>query len=266
MSLRIVAQEAWWWIVWVVVIFLVLAVGPRIAQRLDDQGYPGALVAFGGIALLLAAAALGMTIFMPATRRARALRRTASELDLAFRPRFRLPPSSRELPGLGLQAGGAVDVRHLMAGDHEGDPVLIFDKTVETATGYGRPHRMTCVMSEIDAECPMTIIESRHVSTQRVLDGLDEVRFESEAFDRRFRVATSDRTFASVLVDARMMDQVLAASGPITFEAGGRWLMMEAHQLEPDEIPEFLETFVAFRRHVPRVLSSIYPPPDPASV
>jgi hypothetical protein len=244
---------------------------PRPGHGTDDraaareQGYPGALVAFGGIALLLAAAVLGMTIFMPTTRRARALRRAADDLGLAFRPRFHLPPSSGAIPGLGLQAGGPIEVRHLIAGDYDGNHITLFDKTVETATGYGRPHRMTCVMSEIDAACPMTVIESRHLSTQRVLDGLNEVRFESEAFDRRFRVVTSDRTFANTLVDARMMDWMLSTSVPMTFETGGHWLLAEAHQLEAEQIPEFIGTFVAFRRHVPRVLGSIYPPIDPAS-
>jgi hypothetical protein len=142
---------------------------------------------------------------------------------------------------------------------------MVFDKAVETSTGYGRPHRLTCVMSEIGAGCPTTVIEPRHLKTQRVLDGLDEIAFESESFDRRFRVVTSDRTFASVLVDARMMDWFLTAPASMVFETGGRWLMVETHQLEPDEIPELLNTFAGFRGHVPRVLASIYPPVDPAS-
>src|SRR4029079_10922253 len=127
------------------------------------------------------------------------------------------PYSSRDLPGLGPAAGSAIEVAHLIAGEHEGAHILIFDKTVETTTGYGRPGRMTCVMSEIDVECPMTVIEPRHVNSARVLDGFDEVRFESEAFDHRVRVVTFDRTFANALVDGRMMDWILSASSPMSF-------------------------------------------------
>jgi hypothetical protein len=94
------------------------------------------------------------------------------------------------------------------------------------------------------------------------LDGVlgHEIRLELEAFDRRFHVEAEDRRFAVAFLDQRMMQTLLALPERISIELGEDVMLLLADELPPGEVLLLLQTAIALRERVPRVVSSLFPP------
>jgi hypothetical protein len=65
--------------------------------------------------------------------------------------------------------------------------------------------------------CPLPALHiGREGLGGRILDafGFDHVDFESDDFNRKYRVTTSDKRFASAVISARMIEFLLATTPP----------------------------------------------------
>jgi len=89
--------------------------------------------------------------------------------------------------------------------------------------------------------------------------GFDDIEFESEEFNRAFRVKSEDRKFAFDLIDARMMAFLLDASSGCTFEVVGSDLLCATRRVRPAELPSLVQVLQSFHAHVPNVVWSLYP-------
>jgi hypothetical protein len=91
----------------------------------------------------------------------------------------------------------------------------------------------------------------------------EEIRLELDAFDRRFRVECDDRRFAFALLDQRMMEAVLGLPDDVVLDLDEGTLVLWAPLLPPERVLLLFEAARAVERHVPRVVSELYPPrPD----
>jgi hypothetical protein len=121
-------------------------------------------------------------------------------------------------------------------------------------------HRFSCAMTSIDAYAPGLAVGRENVLTRLGgALGFDDIEFESEAFNRTFRVTSAHRKFAYDLIDARMMAFLLDSSNGCTFEVVGSDLLCATGRLQPAQLPGLLRVLQDFHRHVPNVVWSLYP-------
>jgi hypothetical protein len=114
-------------------------------------------------------------------------------------------------------------------------------------------------VTDIAMACPALTIEHRGL-IGRVAGalGLNGIQFESDEFDKAYRVTCDDRRFASALVDPAMMAWLLDAPSPVTFETSGTHLLAAGTDRRPETIPGLLHALLDFRAHIPALVASDY--------
>jgi len=165
-----------------------------------------------------------------------------------------------------LQAGDGRGVENVLWGSWQGLEVRAFDywyyeESTDSDGDRSRSYyRFDCVLAPVDAACPPLRIGEENLLT-RIAGALsfDDIRFESEEFNRRFHVKGPDAHFATALCDARMMDWLLDNGDGFTFEVVGDRLLCAYRIVEPAEILGLFVTAKAFRERIPPVVSSLYP-------
>lgn len=86
--------------------------------------------------------------------------------------------------------------------------------------------RHTCVLTDTPAWWPdLSVVPEGLLSRLRATFAMPDIRTESEAFNRRFEVASADPRFASAFLDARMMRWLLDREPGVGFEIRGARLM-----------------------------------------
>ncbi|MEM7427997.1 MAG: hypothetical protein AAF441_18035 [Pseudomonadota bacterium] len=76
---------------------------------------------------------------------------------------------------------------------------------------------------------------------------------ESELFNRRYHVLTSDKAFARSLLDARVLDLIVQGEGRMEFEFLGTKLLIRTPVLEPELMPGL----VTYAERFPTVISDL---------
>lgn len=132
----------------------------------------------------------------------------------------------------------------------------------------GNSRHYSLVVLGIGAKCPRVSIERQGLPATLVEHlGLEDIQFESEEFNRRFRVRSADARFATKLIDPRMMAWLLSTRGEYGFEVVGHSALVYCQFVATAGIPELLNTAVAFVRTVPEVVTHVAAatgPTDPA--
>jgi len=219
--------------------------------------------------LLLAAIAVAVVLALTLSayfyyQREAGFARVATSLGLQFAERD--TSSVRQLDFPLFREGNGTESGNLVSGTLRGTPVAAFDFAYWTETrdakGFTRReyHRFLCAMTDLAASCPALSIEHRGlIGRMAGALGLDGVQFESDAFDRAYRVTCADRRFASALVDQPMMAWLLDAPRPVMFQTAGTHLLAASEDRRPETIPGLLHTLLDFRAHVPAFVTSEYP-------
>lgn len=137
-----------------------------------------------------------------------------------------------------------------------------FEQPSDQSSTLASPRRrLTCAVAEIDASCPRIVIGPATLASRLgEVVGVMEMRLESEAFNRRYRVETDDTRFASTLVDQRMMAWLLESPANVAFELREDRMLCVSERLSPASIPMLLEAARGFHERIPRVVASMYPP------
>jgi hypothetical protein len=119
-------------------------------------------------------------------------------------------------------------------------------------------HYFSCALTEVPIDAAALTISRENVLT-RIGDhlGFEDIQFESEAFNRAYRVKCTDQKFATDLVDARMMQWLLPQEG-WGFELTGPYLLAYCKRRKPTELIPLLGTLRAFRDHIPRVVYDLH--------
>jgi hypothetical protein len=142
-----------------------------------------------------------------------------------------------------------------------GPELRVFDLWYEDVGDEGHnPGRRweTCAVVPIGCAAPRLTVVPRGVE-----DAIDpfgeEVRLELDEFDRRFRVECADRRFAFAFLDQRMMQALLGLPPDVWLDANEDVVALRAPLLAPERVLLLYEAASAVRRHVPRVVSALYP-------
>ena len=190
--------------------------------------------------------------------------RVATSFGLKFSERD--TSSVRELDFPLFHEGTGTESGNLVTGTLRGTPVAAFDFAYWTeqrdAKGFTHReyHRFLCAVTDIAASCAALSIEHRGLLGQVAgALGLDGVQFESDAFDRAYRVTCDDRRFASALVDPAMIAWLLDAPSPVMFQTAGTHLLAASEDRRPEAIPALLHAMLDFRAHIPAFVASEYP-------
>lgn len=120
-------------------------------------------------------------------------------------------------------------------------------------------HRFSIVLADLAWSVPEASIQ-RETLLSRIGDhlGFHDIEFESEDFNRRFRVGSEDREFAFKLIDDRMMAWLLSKEGSFSFEVNGPNLLVWSGRLRPTGLIPLFGTAKAFVDHVPRLVWNEY--------
>jgi hypothetical protein len=191
-------------------------------------------------------------------RRNGTLRTMAVQFGLTFSPV--VPMGVRALPLPLLSKGDKQRFRNLLQGRWGGIDLQEFDLAIIESEGRSSSTTWySCAVTQVPAWCQTLTIGPEHL-VERVTGQLlgHDVPFESEQFQRTFKVSCEDARFASAFVDARMMAWLLAHGRGWTFEVAGCWVLCYRKIVRPQELIPLLGTLRGFADHIPRVVSELY--------
>lgn len=116
--------------------------------------------------------------------------------------------------------------------------------------------RYSFAVVDLDAWVPRIAIRHDPLATLSETLLLDRLRFESDAFNRMYRVDCEDPRFAYKFIDARMMLwlQEIGESFPFDFEANGERALVSCRRLKPFGLVPLFGAAKGFVDHVPRVV------------
>jgi len=147
------------------------------------------------------------------------------------------------------------ELRNVLAGRWEGMRVRLGEYHYSDRRGDNQyVHVRSVLLVPIDAEVPHVRIAQEHA----VLPSGVGIDFESNEFNRRFRVEARDPRFAYKLVDARMMEWLLGAPGRYSYEVHGRWVLVHSRLLPPEQLPVLLRAGKEFVDRIPRLVWAEY--------
>ena len=165
-----------------------------------------------------------------------------------------------------FQRGDGRGVENVLHGTWQGTPIRAFDYWYyeRSTDANGRSSksywRYTCAVTPIEAACAHLVVDEEHLFG-RFADLLtfEDIRFESEAFNRTFQVRCDDPAFAHAFIDGRMIAWMLAQGEGQVYEIMGDKLLVVRRKIDAEALPGLCETVRAFAAAVPRVVFSLYP-------
>ena len=155
---------------------------------------------------------------------------------------------------------------NVLWGDAAGMKVRLFDYSyvIQHHNSNGpdttTTHRFSCALAELDAMCPHLAIDHESFMSRLASHvGIHDIEFESEAFNRAFKIASEDRRFAFAFIDGQMMTWLMDEGGVARYEVKGPMALCYVDPVGPAEYENLLEVLRRFRAHMPAVVSSLYP-------
>ena len=237
-------------------VFLVLAAPIAIAGSSEDRRTVLGVAAAAGVVALL----FWVRRVLVTDPRRRAMEAEGRRLGLAF--------SAGDREGIGalpfdLLARPATvrEIDNVLRGTWNGVGVVVFEhRRANDETEW----RYSCVMMPVPAGWSSLLVKPETGLTRVARDvGLHDIELEWEEFNRAFEVRSSDRRFATAVLDARMMEWVLGLSPRYGFEIRSGRLLAWTTQVQPWHIEEVLRTALTFRKQVPSAVHSLYGTGDP---
>ena len=155
----------------------------------------------------------------------------------------------------------AKDVENTSWGTWHGLDVVVFDYWFARSSDPSIDDRrlFTCAATSVpDAWPDLAIVPRDAFGTIAHALGLRGVEFELERFNRAFEVRSMEPRFAGALIDASMIDWLLALPSGTGFEIHGSTMLAISPQPTFDGLAFALETMLAFRERIPPVVASLY--------
>ena len=154
---------------------------------------------------------------------------------------------------------------NVLAGEWQGMPVQEADYWYYTESTDSNGHttrsyqHFSVIVVGLSAVLPNVRVERENALT-RLADhmGMSDIEFESEDFNRRFNVKAQDKEFAFKLVDARMIDWLLAAPDKLCVEVSGDHALLYTKRLPAERVAELFDAAKGFVDHVPRLVWNEY--------
>jgi len=216
---------------------------------------PG-LLFFGGVLLVGVIAYLAYAM---QRRRREGFRQIAAQCGLSYCRDD--PLGILGYPFTLFSRGDGRSIENVVWGSWQETDMIAFDFMYYEQDGkYQTDYRFDCAIVPIAADSPHLLIEHENLVTS--LAGalsFHDLQFESEAFNKEYRVQCEVPKFASDVLDARMMEWLLDNGSACTFEAVGDRVLVAGPRIEPAFLTDLLSVARGFAQHVPAVVSSLYP-------
>ena len=159
-----------------------------------------------------------------------------------------------------LSSGDGQGCENVMSGQWQGLPVKEADfwyyTIVHDDQGSHRQYSYySIVIADLNASVPYVSIQKESLFT-RLADhlGFHDIDFESEEFNQKFRVKAPDREFAFKLIDARMMQWLLASGTEFAFDVQDSYLMVSCHRLPVASLAGLLGAAKGFTDNIPHLV------------
>jgi hypothetical protein len=154
---------------------------------------------------------------------------------------------------------------NVMAGVWHGLPVKEADYWYYTESTDSRGnrtksyHRFSVVVADVACFLPHVSMEKESLFRKVAGHlGFRDIEFESEAFNRVYRVHALDREFAYKLLDARMIRWVESLGGEFGFEVSGPNLLVWSAKRGPSSLIPLFGSARMFCDHIPRLVWNEY--------
>lgn len=228
--------------------------------------------------MLVAGAVIALVVygFYAAKKRREALRALAHELGLSYSEGDPLGGQSfgqsrgwlaslfgSSLSGIPGRFGqfGALSVGdsrkgyNVIWGEHQGRQLCAFDYQYSTGSGKNRhTHRLSAAAVTLGCRFPELVIRPENLfDKMAAVVGLDDIDFESHEFSKRFYVACRDRKLAYDIIDAQMMEYLLACRGWSIELDGTDAMIWTGSTWKPEEFRSAIATLQGFLDRVPRL-------------
>jgi hypothetical protein len=151
--------------------------------------------------------------------------------------------------------------RHVLRGTHDGTPggrpVLAFDYSYETTSSNGKTtqtqtHRFAICAMALPAPVPGLQLTGENALTRLGSTlGLRDLDLESEAFNRRYRVAADDPRFAYDVLHPRTIEALLARPTTNVRMCGDTVLSWDSGRQTPEHLVQTLDHLVLLVDGVP---------------
>jgi hypothetical protein len=173
--------------------------------------------------------------------------------------------------GTPFQTGDNWRVKNVLSGPFNGRPMVAFDYSYQTHTtdGKGRrqttTHRYGVVVMQLPGALPHLEVTHEGLFGGAVANafGFRDIQFESEQFNRTFRVKADDERFGHAVVTPRMME-LLLARGEIGWRVEGNSLVgWDKGNQDPAEVMNRLALLQQVLENVPPYVWRDYAGVDP---
>jgi hypothetical protein len=205
---------------------------------------------------------VGLIAYYARKRRIQEWQQTAAHLGFQFSTED--PFDLLNLPFALFRRGDGRGTENVVWGQKNGVEIKAFEfwdytESSDTKGGRSRSYEhFSCSLLPVDAYCPHTTIAPEGFFSRmgRAL-GFHDIEFESEDFNRAWKVESANPKFANYLVDARMMQWLLENKG-WRFELSDRWMLTYRGRVRPREIWNVIEAAREFHMKVPKVIGETY--------
>lgn len=172
------------------------------------------------------------------------------------------PALADRWPGDPFGRGDHRDVTNVIRGSWGGRKFIAFDYSYETrqglfpqARGTGFVNRFGVVVMQLPESLPFLQVQHENLLGERVADllsGDDDIAFESEEFNRLFRITADDTWYARAVIHPQMMSLV-SERGEVGWRLSGRDLIgwRRDHHTE-EELRRRLDFLAALIEEIPR--------------
>lgn len=139
-----------------------------------------------------------------------------------------------------------------------GRPVLCFTYRYKTTSSNGKTSQtQTHLFSIFSTRLPNALPNLRVgreglLSSLARLVGIHDIEFESEQFNRQFKVKSDDRKFASDVVNPQMMQFLLDGTAPGFSIIGADLVLVDGGRLQLEQVEPTVAYLDAVVAHIPR--------------
>lgn len=172
------------------------------------------------------------------------------------------PALADRWPGDPFGRGDHRDVTNVIRGSWGGRKFIAFDYSYETrqglfpqARGTGLVNRFGVVVMQLPASLPYLQVQHENLLGEKIADmlsGEQDIAFESDEFNRLFRITADDTWYARAVIHPRMMG-LLTDRGELAWRLSGRDLIgwHRGHHTD-EELHHRLDFLAALIEEIPR--------------
>jgi hypothetical protein len=164
-----------------------------------------------------------------------------------------------------FEMGDGRGTENVVSGEWKGLPFRETDYWYYTKATNGSDDKtksykhFNAVVIDVPAYLPKICIERESVASRLAEQiGFRDIQFESEKFNRSFRVTSDDRAFAFKLIDPQMMHWLLTTNYRFAFQCYAGAFIVFATRLRPTELLPLIGTGKEFFDHIPRLVWTEY--------